>query len=166
MKDYGHFRSWTNVFCILMAPWDWVPGSKMWRLELGVLPTGSGIWTLGLLVVVLFGEVMESHGRGSTSLGTSFESLRLCPTSSLLSASCLLLEMWSLSFRPLLPASMLFLPLCPQTLWNQTSPFFCKFPLSWYFIRVAETKPKKVQETYVTGGFSPTCQFLNSHSKA
>lgn len=60
VKDYGHFRSWTNVFCFMMAPWDWVPGSKMWRLESGVLPTGPGVWTLGLLVVVLVGELWKA----------------------------------------------------------------------------------------------------------
>lgn len=74
MEDYGHVRSWTK--CVL--PYDiamrlWIPGSKVWRLEPGVLPTASGFEDLSVGAGVS-GELTESLGGGRTSLGTSFES--------------------------------------------------------------------------------------------
>lgn len=67
-------------------------------------PIGSGIWTLGprLAELRLWGGALARR----VSLGLVSESLKSYPTPGFLSASCLWLKMWHLSFLLLLHATI------------------------------------------------------------
>lgn len=104
----------------------------LWWFEWEMSHTGSCIGLLGPWLVARFGEVLQPSW-GKCVTGSMLWEFRA--SSSFLSASCVWVEMWALSFRLWLPTAM---PLWDHKPINSVSCFW-----SWYFIPAMEKLPNK-----------------------